>query len=141
MYALETRTRLWLGHGCFCNRMVSKHERDYGKGHAWSGNRMPSKHERDNGWGLDTLVTRCSATSPHTSWPSSLSAAEQSPERSPMALSCPAATHCEYGHKTASGSLGSAQDPTPVSEIQLLRSPQNSAVTPDGREEPVSLGV
>ena len=38
-----------------------------------------------------------------------------------MVLSCQAPKHCEYGHKMASGSLGSARNPTFVSEIQLLR--------------------
>ena len=33
-----------------------------------------------------------------------------------MALSCPAPKQCEYGHKMPSGSLGSAPNPTPVSE-------------------------
>ena len=31
-YALETRTELWFGHGCTGNRMLSKHERNYGLG-------------------------------------------------------------------------------------------------------------
>ena len=38
-----------------------------------------------------------------------------------MALSCPTPKHCEYGRKMASSSLGSARNPTPVSEIQLLQ--------------------
>ena len=32
LYALETRTLLWFGHGCTGNRMLSKHERYYGLG-------------------------------------------------------------------------------------------------------------
>ena len=31
-YALGTRTRLWFGHGCSGQRMLWKHERDYGLG-------------------------------------------------------------------------------------------------------------
>ena len=32
LYALETRTLLWFGHGCTGNRMLSKHKRYYGLG-------------------------------------------------------------------------------------------------------------
>ena len=49
-------------------------------------------------------------------------------ERSPMALSCPAPKHCEYGRTMASSSLGSARNPTPVSEIQFLRPLQNGGL-------------
>ena len=31
-YALGTRTRLWFGHGCSCQRRLWEHERDYGLG-------------------------------------------------------------------------------------------------------------
>ena len=40
-WPLQTRTRLWFGHGC-------------------SSNRMHSKHERYNGLGMDALVIVCS---------------------------------------------------------------------------------
>ena len=49
-YALDTRTGLWLGHGCSGQRMLLIHERDYGLG----------MDERDYGLGMDALVSVCS---------------------------------------------------------------------------------
>ena len=65
------------------------------------------------------------------------------PERSPMARSCPAPKHCEYGRGMASSSLGSARIPTLVSEIQLLQPLQNRAVKPGWRKNKLchSYGV
>ena len=54
------------------------------------------------------------------------------PERSPMARSCPAPKHCEYGREMASNRLGSARNPTPVSEIQLLRPFQTAQLNQAG---------
>ena len=94
---------------------------------------MPSKHERHYGLGMDALTVCSRNTNVIIVW-------AWTPERSPTALCCPAEKHCEYGHKIASGSLASARNPTPVSKIELLQPPQNRAVTPGWREEPVSLG-
>ena len=92
---------------------------------------MLQEHERHYGLGMDALVTVCSRnTNVIIVWACM-------PERSPTALCCPATKHCEYGHKMASGSLASARNPTPVSKIELLQRPQNRAVTPGWREEPV----
>ena len=41
----------------------------------------------------------------------------------------------------AFGSLASAQNPTPVSKIELLQPPQNRAVTPGWRVEPVGHAI
>ena len=95
---------------------------------------MVAAHERYYGLGMDALV---SVSSPNSS---ESMAGGRMPERSPMVLSCPAPKYCEYGHKMASGSLGSARNPTPVSEIQLLRPLQKRAVTPGWSEEPGSCG-
>ena len=78
-YALGTRTELWFRHGCFGNRKLLEHERDYGSGMdalvgarmllederimvwAWMlGNRLLLEHERNYGLGLDALVPVCS---------------------------------------------------------------------------------
>ena len=89
--------------------------------------------ERYYGLGMDALATVCSRnTNVSIVW-------AWMPERSRTAPCCPATKHCEYGHKMASGSLASARNPTPVSKVELLQPPQNRAVTPGWREEPVRL--
>ena len=65
-------------HGCFGDRVLLKHERNYGLGmdalvtvrsrntngimslHGCFGDRMLLKHERNYGLGMDALVTVCS---------------------------------------------------------------------------------
>ena len=107
-YALGTRTKSWFWHGC-------------------SGCRMLLEHERNYGFGMDALINVC-CSNPH-----GIMVWAWMPERSPTALCCPATKHREYGHKMAFGSLASAQNPTPVSKIELLQPPQNRAVTPGWR--------
>ena len=79
-------------------------------------------------------------------WPLAASQVQKTPRLSAKlsfnnslktALCCPATKHCENGHKMAFGSLASAENPTPVSKIELLQPAQNRAVTPGWREEPV----
>ena len=92
---------------------------------------MLAKHERYYGLDMNAMLTVCSRnTNVIIVW-------AWMAERSRTALCCPATKHCEYGHKMVSGSLASAQNPTPVSKIELLQPPRNRAVTPGWREEPV----
>ena len=101
-------------------------------GHGCSSDRMLAKHERYYGLDMNAMLTVCSRnTNVIIVW-------AWMAERSRTALCCPATKHCEYGHKMVSGSLASAQNPTRVSKIELLQPPQNRAVTPGWREEPVS---
>ena len=93
---------------------------------------MLAKHEHYYGLDMDVMLTICSRnTNVIIVW-------AWMAERSRTALCCPATKHREYGHKMVSGSLASAQNPTLVSKIELLQPPQNRAVTPGWREEPVS---
>ena len=104
---------------------------------------MLLEQERDYGLGMDALVSACSwNTNGIMVWAWML--------WSPYALGTRTELwfghggqkghprRCEYGHKMAIGSLASAQNPTPVSKLELLQPPQNRAVTPGWREKPVS---